>query len=64
MVNDRIELQIIHEPAIHKTDNGFAIRILINEHDTMPTELTQEQLLKIGSILLNTSNKFINTIKL
>ena len=60
MINENIELQIIHNPKLTTEDNGFAITIFIDGIDKNVLELSQEQMLHIGAILLNTSRKFIN----
>lgn len=57
-MND-IEIQIIHTKAMAK-DNGFAVRVLINDKDIPILELDKEVMLHIGAILLNATNKFIN----
>ena len=58
MVNENIELQIIHNPKLTTEDNGFAIIIFIDGIDKNVLELSQEQMLHIGAILLNASKKF------
>jgi len=59
-MNDKnIEVQIIHTKAMEK-DNGFGIRVLINNEDVSVLELDKEDMLHIGAILLNASNMFIN----
>ena len=60
MVNENIELQIIHNPKLTTEDNGFAITIFIDGIDKNVLELSQEQMLHIGAILFNASRKFIN----
>ena len=59
MENENIELHIIHNSKVTTEDNGFAIAIFINGVDKNVLELSQEQMLHIGAILLNASNKFI-----
>lgn len=59
MNNKNIEIQIIHTKAMAK-DNGFGVRVLINNKDVSILELDKEVMLHIGAILLNASNKFIN----
>lgn len=59
MNNKNIEIQIIHTKAMEK-DNGFGIRILINNEDVSPFELNKEDILHIGTILLSASKTFIN----
>ncbi|MBQ3306906.1 MAG: hypothetical protein IJG68_01800 [Bacilli bacterium] len=59
MAKENIELHIIHNPSINIEDNGFAIAIFIDGVDKNVLELSQEQMLHIGAILLNVSNKFI-----
>ena len=62
-MNDKnIEIQLIHTKAMEK-DNSFGIRILINDEDISPFELTKEDILHIGGILLNASKTFINIVK-
>ena len=58
MVNENIELHIIHNPKLTTEDNGFAITIFIDGIDKNVLELSQEQMLHIGAILLNASKKF------
>lgn len=60
MAKENIELHIIHNPKLTTEDNGFAISILIDGIDKNVLELSQEQMLHIGAILLNASRKFIN----
>ena len=60
MAIENIELQIIHNPKLSTEDNGFAITIFIDGIDKNVLELSQEQILHIGAILLNASRKFIN----
>ncbi len=62
MEKEHIELHIIHNPKITDSDNGFAVAVFINGVDKNILELSQEQMLHIGAILLNASNKFINNI--
>ena len=59
MDDKNIEIQIIHTKAMVK-DNGFNIRILIDNKDTSVLELEKEDILHIGAILLHASNIFIN----
>ena len=58
MVNENIELQIIYNPKLTTENNGFAITIFIDGVDKDVLELSQEQMLHIGAILLNASKKF------
>ena len=58
MVKENIKLQIIHNPKFTTEDNGFAISILIDGVDKNVLELSKEQMLHIGAILLNASKKF------
>ena len=58
MVKENIELQIIHNPKLNIEDNGFAITIFIDGINKNVLELSQEQMLHIGAILLNASKKF------
>lgn len=60
MNKEVIELHIIHNPKFNTEDNGFGISIFINGVDKNPLELTQEQMLHIGAILVNVTHKFIN----
>lgn len=60
MAKENIELQIIHNPKFTTEDNGFAIIIFIDGIDKNVLDLSQEQMLHIGAILLNASRKFIN----
>lgn len=59
MDDKNIEIQLIHTKAIEK-DNGFGIRVLIDNEDKSITELNQDAMLHIGAILLNAARKFIN----
>ena len=58
MIKENIELQIIHNPKFNIEDNGFAIAIFIDGIDKNVLELSKEQMLHIGAILLNASKKF------
>lgn len=60
MAKENIELHIIHNPKFNTEDNGFGIAIFIDGIDKSVLELNQDQMLHIGSILLNASRKFIN----
>ena len=60
MAKENIELHIIHNPKFNTEDNGFSIDIFIDDIDKNVLELSQEQMLHIGAILLNASRKFIN----
>ena len=60
MAKENIELHIIHNPKFNTEDNGFAITVFIDGVDKNVLELSQEQTLHIGAILLNASRKFIN----
>ena len=60
MVKENIELHIIHNPKLTTEDTGFYIAIFIDGVDKNVLELSQEQILHIGAILLNASRKFIN----
>ena len=60
MVKENIELHIIHNPKLATEDNNFGIVIFIDGVDKNVLELSQEQMLHIGAILLNASRKFIN----
>ena len=60
MTKENIELHIIHNPKFNTEDNGFSIAIFIDGIDKNVLELSQEQMLHIGAILLNVSNRFIN----
>ena len=59
MAKENIELHIIHNPKFNTEDNGFVIAIFIDGVDNV-LDLSQEQMLHIGAILLNASRKFIN----
>lgn len=60
MTKEHIELYIIHNPKLTTEDNGFAVAIFIDGVDKSVLELSQDQMLHIGAILLNASRKFIN----
>ena len=62
MTKENIELHIIHNPKFNTEDNGFSIAIFIDGVDKNVLELSQEQMLHIGAILLNVSNRFINNV--
>lgn len=59
MAKENIELHIIHNPNFTTEDSGFNISIFIDGVDKSVLELSQEQMLHIGAILLNASNTFI-----
>ena len=60
MAKENIELHIIHNPKLTIEDNGFAVAIFIDGVDKNVLELSKDQMLHIGAILLNASRKFIN----
>ena len=60
MAKENIELHIIYNPKFNTEDNGFSIAIFIDGVDKNVLELSKEQILHIGAILLNASRKFIN----
>ena len=60
MAKENIELHIIHNPKLTTEDNGFAIDIFIDGIDKSVLELSKDQMLHVGAILLNASRKFIN----
>ena len=60
MKDEDIEITLLHNPKFNKEDNGFMANILINKKFVSILELSQEQMLHIGAILLNASRKFIN----
>ena len=60
MAKENIKLHIIHNPKLTIEYNGFAIAIFIDGIDKNVLELSQDQMLHIGAILLNASKKFIN----
>lgn len=60
MIKETIELHIIHNPKFNTKDNGFGIAIFIDGVDKSILELSKEQMLHIGAILLNATRKFIN----
>ena len=59
MAKENIELHIIHNPKFNTEDNGFSIAVFIDGIAKNVLELSQEQMLHIGAILLNASNTFI-----
>ena len=59
MKHNNIEIQIIHNKAMEK-DNGFGVRVLIDNEEKSILELEKLDMLHIGAILLNASRKFIN----
>ena len=60
MAKENIELHIIHNPKLTTEDNGFAVAIFKKKKKKNVLELSKEQMLHIGAILLNASRKFIN----
>ena len=58
MVKENIELHIIHNPKLATEDNNFGIVIFIDGVDKNVLELSQEQMIHIGAILLNANKKF------
>lgn len=63
-MNDKnIEIQIIHTKAMEK-DNGFGVRVLIDNEDISILDLEKEDMLHIGAILLHASNTFIQCSKI
>jgi len=63
-MNDKnIEIQIIHTKAMEK-DNGFSVRVLINDEDKSVLELSQDEVLHVAAILLNATRTFINNFKI
>ena len=63
MKEEDIEVTLLHNPRFNEKANGFFVNVLINKKDINPLELTQDQLLHIGAILLNASNTFIQQAK-
>ena len=61
MEKENIELHIIHNPKLTTEDNGFAIAIFIDGVDKNVLELSQEQMLHIGAILLNANKTVLKT---
>lgn len=62
MDDKNIEIQLIHTKAMEKY-NSFSIRVLIDNEDNSITELNQDDMLRIGAILLNAAHKFIKNSK-
>lgn len=62
MNNKNIEIQIIHTKAMEK-DNGFGVRVLIDDEDVSILDLEKEDILHIGAILLSASKTFIQHAK-
>lgn len=60
MKDEDIEITLLHNPKFNEKDNGFMANVLINKKYTNILELSKEQMLHIGAILLNASNTFIN----
>lgn len=59
-MNDKnIEIQLIHTKAM-ENDNGFSLRVLIDDEDTSVLELSKDDILHIGTILLKAARKFID----
>ena len=54
-----IEIQILNVKEINK-DNGFSVRVLMDNEEKSVLELEKDDMLHIGAILLNASRKFIN----
>lgn len=59
MAKENIELHIIHNPKLNTEDTGFAVAIFIDGVDKNVLDLSQEQMLHIGAILINASKHFI-----
>lgn len=59
MDDKNIEIQLIHTKAM-ENDNGFGVRVIINNEEKSVLELNQEDMLHIGAILLNAARTFIN----
>ena len=59
MDDKNIEIQLIHTKAMME-DNGFGVRVLINDEENNVLELEQDDMLHIGAILLNAARTFIN----
>ena len=53
-----IELQLLNVKGINK-DNGFSVRVLIDNEEKSILELEKPDMLHIGAILLNASKYFI-----
>jgi len=53
-----IEIQILHVKEINK-DNGFSVRVLMDNEEKSVLELEKDDMLHISAILLNASKKFI-----
>jgi hypothetical protein len=53
-----IEIQILNVKNLTK-DNGFSVRVLIDNEEKSVLELEKTDMLHIGAILLNASNMFI-----
>lgn len=60
MIQENVEVHIIHDKRFNAEANGFGIAIFIDGVDKSVLELSREQMLHIGAILLNASRKFIN----
>lgn len=55
-----ITIELIHHPKFTSEANGFGVNVKINDKDVEFLELTEDQMLHIGAILLNATRKFIN----
>lgn len=60
MKEEDIEITLLHNSKYNETDNGFLAVVLINKKYVNILELSREQMLHIGAILLNAARKFIN----
>ena len=54
-----IEIQILNVKNLTK-DNGFSVRVLIDNEEKSVLELEKTDMLHIGAILLKASKYFIN----
>ena len=60
MKEEDLEITLLHNPKFDEKDNGFMAIVLINKKRTSVLELSKDQMLHIGAILLNASKTFIN----
>lgn len=53
-----IQITLLNIPTINDK-NGYNIEVAIDGESTFPTDLSKDELLQIGAILINAGNNFI-----
>lgn len=56
--NRKIEIQLIHITNVHE-DLECSIRVLVNDEETLPFDISVTDRLHIGAMLLRVGKKFI-----